>query len=189
LNYWISIESNEQSGFGIAVMAGSNEKPAIPRIWNRAGRDAEIPGNDQIFSKEQQVAINLKALEALKDVIKQDPGLQEKLQSTPDIAERMTWLGEIAAARNIPFDTADQNQFLESTAGSPDTRPLTESQLDLVAAGGAGDDFGRALMGFFYGTGVGGALVSIAAELSEPGGAKKMADYVFHDGPPLVPKS
>ncbi len=170
-------------------MAGSNEKPAIPRIWNRAVRDAEIPGNDQIFSKEQQVAINLKALEALKDVIKQDPGLQEKLQSTPDIAERMTWLGGIAAARNIPFDTADQNQFLESTAGSPDTRPLTESQLDLVAAGGAGDDFGRALMGFFYGTGVGGALVSIAAELSEPGGAKKMADYVFHDGPPLVPKS
>lgn len=65
--------------------------------------------------------------------------------------------------------------------------PLSESELELVAAGGGGDDIGRAIMGFFYGTGVGGALVSIAAEISEPGGAKKMADFVFHDGPPLVP--
>jgi hypothetical protein len=99
----------------------------------------------------------------------------------------MALLSETAASSDIAFNVADHEQFLELAAGSAGGMPLTESQLELVAAGGAGDDFGRALMGFFYGTGVGGALVSIAAEISEPGGAKKMADYVFHDGPPLVP--
>ena len=133
------------------------------------------------------MVIQLKDLEALKNVIELNPALQEKLQSAPDAAHRTTLLREIAATSGIPFNVADHEQFLESPAGSPGATQLTESQLELVAAGGAGDDFGRALMGFFYGTGVGGALVSIAAELSEPGGAKKMADYVFHDGPPLVP--
>lgn len=132
------------------------------------------------------MAIHLKDLEALKNVIKQNPALQEKLQSAPDVAERTALLREIATSYDIPFNAADHQQFLESTASSRDSRPLTESQLELVAAGGSGD-IERAIMGFFYGTGVGGALVSIAAEISEPGGAKKMADYVFHGGPPLVP--
>jgi hypothetical protein len=129
----------------------------------------------------------LKDLEALKNVVKLNPALQEKLQSAPDAAHRTTLLRDIAASSNIPFNLADHAQFLESAAKSPETMMMTESQLELVAAGGGGDDFGRALMGFFYGTGVGGALVSIAAEISEPGGAKKMADYVFNGGAPLVP--
>ena len=131
------------------------------------------------------MVIQLKDLEALKNVIELNPALQEKLQATPDATHRTTLLREIAATSGNPFNVADHEQFLGLADGSPDA-VMTESQLELVAAGG-GDDFGRALMGFFYGTGVGGALVSIAAEISEPGGAKKMADYVFHDGPPLVP--
>ena len=130
---------------------------------------------------------HLQALEALEKVIRKNPDLQEKLQSVPSVEGKINLLSEIAASHAISFDAADHKQFLASANKPVDTTALTESQLELVAAGGAGDDVGRGIMAVFYGTGVGGALVSIAAEISEPGGAKKMADYVFHGGPPLVP--
>ncbi len=54
------------------------------------------------------MVIQLKDLEALKNVIELNPALQEKLQSAPDATHRTTLLREIAATSPLSVVMSEQ---------------------------------------------------------------------------------
>lgn len=137
------------------------------------------------------MAINHDDLAALKSIFKKNPELQEKLRSSTDLKMTSKWLGEIAASNDIPFDTAEYERFFSSIEDSFQHRHISDAELQQVSAGRPHaptaamrelTDAEKGWYAFVYGTGVGGAVLSVNSEQLKDGGAKEFSDAVYNGG-------
>jgi hypothetical protein len=138
------------------------------------------------------MTINREDLDKLKSVLEKNPELHEKLKSATDFKMTSRCLSDIAALNNIPFETTEYELLFNSAQEDFQHRQVSDTELEEVAAGRGGfkplpeprylTDGERDWYAFVYGTGVGAALLSANSESVKEGGAKELADAVFHGG-------